>query len=33
VAAVYQRGQYLEQRRKALEVWGEFIEKTSSINS
>ena len=33
VAAVYQRGQYLEQRRKALEVWGEFLEKISSKSS
>ena len=33
VAAVYQRGQYLEQRRKALEVWGKFLKKISSKSS
>lgn len=25
IAAVYQRGQYLEQRRKAMEVWGNWL--------
>jgi integrase len=25
IAAVYQRGQYLEERRKAMEVWGDWI--------
>ncbi|BDW86637.1 tyrosine-type recombinase/integrase [Roseicyclus marinus] len=29
VAAVYQRGQYLEERRNALEAWGRWIEVKS----
>jgi hypothetical protein len=26
VAAIYQHGQYLEERRAALQKWGNFIE-------
>ena len=26
VAAIYQRGEYLEQRREALQAWGDYLE-------
>lgn len=29
VAAVYQRGQYLEDRRLAMEAWGRWVEETA----
>ena len=37
IAAVYQRGQYLDQRRDAMERWGEWIidfqNQQTSVNS
>ena len=27
VAAIYQRGEYMEQRREALQAWGDYLEK------
>jgi len=30
VAAVYQHGEYLEDRRKALQKWGNFIQELVS---
>jgi integrase len=31
IAAVYQRGAYLEQRRDALDAWGKFITSTMNL--
>jgi integrase len=33
IAAVYQRGQYLEERRKAMKAWAEWIEETANAKA
>ena len=30
VAAIYQRGEYLEQRREALQAWGDYLENLTN---
>jgi len=32
VAAVYQRSEFLADRKVALETWGQFVEKLFTVN-